>query len=137
MCQLIDFQYFGDKDSILVALQNGSNCPFDIKRVFYIFNVPNDVVRGNHANRDSRFLFIVLKGQCKIRVDNGEMQKEIVLNTPKQGLYLDKMVWKQMYDFSSDCVLLVLSDTYYNKDEYIYDYDEYRYIVGGGGIAIP
>ena len=54
------------------------------------------------------------------------MQKEIVLNTPNQGLYLDKMIWKQMYDFSSDCVLLVLSDTYYNKDEYIYDYDEYR-----------
>ena len=131
MYQLIDFEYFNDKDSVLVALQNDSNCPFDIKRVFYIFDVPSGVMRGDHANRDSRFLFIVLKGQCKIRVDNGEVQKEIVLNTPKQGLYLDRMVWKQMYDFSSDCVLLVLSDTYYNKDEYIRDYDEFLKAVKG------
>ena len=137
MYRMIDFEWFGDKDSMLVALQKHVNCPFEIKRVFYIFDVPSGVVRGNHANRESSFVFIAIKGRCKVRVDNGRRQDEFILDNPKQGLFLDKMLWKQMYDFSEDCILLVLSDKYYCKDEYIYDYHEYVEATGGGGIIMP
>lgn len=133
MYKLINFKYFGDKSSTLVALENQANSPFDIKRVFYIFNVPNGVERGNHANKYSKFLFIVLSGSCKIMLDNSFTQIEFTLDNPKQGLYIDNMIWKKMYDFSPDCVLLVLSDCYYDKDEYIYNYDEYCKIINSGG----
>lgn len=137
MYRMIEFDSFGDKDSVLVALQRHSNCPFEIKRVFYILNVPQGVARGNHANRESRFLLIALKGSCKVCVDDGFRNVEFILDSAKRGLFLDKMLWKSMYDFSEDCVLLVVSDKYYCKDEYIYDYDEYVKSVGGGGIAMP
>ncbi|MEE3705557.1 FdtA/QdtA family cupin domain-containing protein [Campylobacter sp. CX2-8023-23] len=133
MHKLINFKYFDDKSSTLVALENQANSPFDIKRVFYIFNVPNGVERGNHANKNSKFLFIALSGSCKIMLDNSFTQTEFTLKDPKQGLYLDKMIWKKMYDFSPDCVLLVLSDCYYDKNEYIDNYDEYCKIMYGGG----
>ncbi|TLD82035.1 WxcM-like domain-containing protein [Helicobacter sp. MIT 05-5293] len=133
--KLINFDFFNDKDSVLVALQKDANCPFEIKRVFYIFDVPQNGIRGNHANRDSAFLLVALNGSCKIKVDDATTQETFTLNNPRQGLYLGKMLWKQMYDFSKDCVLLVLSDCYYNKQEYINDYDEFcAVMLRGGGI---
>lgn len=120
-------------ESSLVALENQANSPFDIKRAFYIFNVPNGVERGNHANKYSKFLFIALSGSCKIMLDNSFTQIKFTLDSPKQGLYIDNMIWKKMYDFSPDCVLLVLSDCYYDKDEYLYNYDEYCQIIHSGG----
>ncbi len=132
--EIIDFNVFLDKDSALVPFQNNANCPFEIKRVFYIFGVGEDTIRGEHANRHSQFLLIAIKGSCKVCVDNGFTKEVISLQSPKQGLYLDKMLWKQMYDFSDDCVLLVLSDCYYNIDEYINDYEQSRTIVRGGGV---
>ncbi|TLD81158.1 WxcM-like domain-containing protein [Helicobacter sp. MIT 11-5569] len=134
--KLIDFNFFNDKDSVLVALQNNVNCPFEIKRVFYIFDVPSIATRGNHANKDSAFLMIALKGSCKVKIDDAKTSQIITLDSPKQGLYLGKMLWKQMYDFSKDCVLLVLSDCYYNKQEYINDYNEFCLLVRGGGIIV-
>lgn len=133
MYGIIDFEYFDNKDSVLIALQKYSNCSFEIKRVFYIFDVPSGVIRGNHANRDSRFILITIKGKCKVCVDNNISQVEFSLNNPKQVLYLDKMLWKQMYDFSDDCILLVVNDKYYCKDEYIYNYCEYIESMGEGG----
>ncbi|EAJ0863674.1 WxcM-like domain-containing protein, partial [Campylobacter coli] len=90
-----------------------------------IFDVPKNTIRGEHANLNSEFFFIVLKGECKIKIDNGKEQKNFILNNPKQGLYIDKMLWKQMYDFSKDCILLVLSNTLYDANEYIRDYNEF------------
>lgn len=133
MYQLIDFKYFCDKSSTLVTLENQANCPFDIKRTFYIFDVLSGITRGNHANKNFKFLFIALSGSCKILIDDAFTQKEFRLDNPIQGLYLGKMIWKQMYDISHDCVLLVLSDCYYNKDEYIYNYDQYCQIINSGG----
>ncbi|AJD03764.1 dTDP-6-deoxy-3,4-keto-hexulose isomerase [Campylobacter lari CCUG 22395] len=123
--KLIDLEYFNDKKSTLIACEKNINCPFEVKRIFYIFDVPKNTVRGNHANINSQFLFIALKGECKIKIDDGNKQNIFLLNNPKQGLFLDKMLWKQMYDFSKDCILLVLANTYYDKNEYIYNYDEF------------
>ncbi|HED8048619.1 TPA: WxcM-like domain-containing protein [Campylobacter coli] len=124
-CKLINLKYFDDKNSTLIAIEKQVNCPFEIKRIFYIFDVPKNTIRGEHANLNSKFFFIVLKGECKIKIDNGKEQKNFILNNPKQGLYIDKMLWKQMYDFSKDCILLVLSNTLYDANEYIRDYNEF------------
>ncbi|EAC1339064.1 WxcM-like domain-containing protein [Campylobacter coli] len=124
-CKLINLKYFDDKNSTLIAIEKQVNCPFEIKRIFYIFDVPKNTIRGEHANLNSEFFFIVLKGECKIKIDNGKEQKKFILNNPKQGLYIDKMLWKQMYDFSKDCILLVLSNTLYDANEYIRDYNEF------------
>ncbi|EAJ2421864.1 WxcM-like domain-containing protein [Campylobacter coli] len=124
-CKLINLKYFDDKNSTLIAIEKQVNCPFEIKRIFYIFDVPKNTIRGEHANLNSEFFFIVLKGECKIKIDNGKEQKNFILNNPKQGLYIDKMLWKQMYDFGKDCILLVLSNTLYDANEYIRDYNEF------------
>ncbi len=129
--ELIDFVDFSDDKGSLVACEYQKNCPFDIKRVFYIFDVNPNAVRGRHANRDSEFLFVALNGSCKIKIDNGKIQETLMLNNPKQGLYVGKMLWKEMFDFSKGCILLVMSNAPYNKGEYINDYAMYSRAGGG------
>ncbi|EAK2175848.1 WxcM-like domain-containing protein, partial [Campylobacter jejuni] len=79
-------------------------------------------IRGDHANLNSEFIFIALNGSCEILIDDGQTKQKIILNDKTKGLYIDKMIWKQMYNFSKDCILLVLTNTYYDEKEYIYDY---------------
>ncbi|MCX2717885.1 FdtA/QdtA family cupin domain-containing protein [Helicobacter sp. MIT 21-1697] len=134
--ELIDFVDFSDEKGSLVACEYQKNCPFEIKRVFYIFDVNPNAVRGRHANKDSEFLFVALNGSCKVKIDDGKSQEILTLNNPKQGLYVGKMLWKEMFDFSKGCVLLVISNAPYNKDEYINDYMMYAYKVMGGGHKI-
>ena len=99
---------------------------FDIKRIFYIYGSDKDVIRGQHANRESEFVLINVAGTSKVRVKDGKGNEAVYsLNRPHTGIYLPKMIWKDMYDFSYDSVLLVLSSTHYNSNEYIRDYNEY------------
>ena len=79
-------------------------------------------MRGNHANRDSQFLMFCLKGSCCMRVDNGKEKSEVVLDSSNTVLYLEKMVWKEMFDFSNDAILVVATNTLYNEVEYVRDY---------------
>jgi dTDP-4-dehydrorhamnose 3,5-epimerase-like enzyme len=99
--------------------------PFDIKRVFYIYGSDSTVVRGQHANRETEFLLVNVGGSSKVRVDNGKESEVIVLDKPGMGLYLPPMLWKDMYDFSPDSILLVLASRHYDGKEYIRDYEEY------------
>lgn len=99
--------------------------PFDIKRVFYIYGSDDEVVRGQHANRETEFLLVNVCGTSKVRVDNGVEETIIELNKPRMGLYLSSMLWKDMYDFSPDSILLVLASRHYDAGEYIRDYDSY------------
>lgn len=122
---LIDTKVFGDERGHLVSFEQGNNCPFDIKRIFYIFDTKPGVARGCHANKNSEFLLIAINGSCKVKIDDGKNQETVELNNPHQALYLDKMLWKEMYDFSYNAILLVLASTYYDENEYIRDYEEY------------
>ena len=123
----IDFKSTGDETSgYLVALETGRSLPFPLKRVFYIFRTPHGVDRGGHANRNSRFVLISLEGSCRVVTDDGRKREQFVLERPDSGLYIDRMVWKEMTDFSPDCVLLALSDTLYDATEDIRDYGEVR-----------
>lgn len=121
--KLINFDEFGDESGKLVAIENSKNIPFDIKRTFYIYGTKEGIVRGQHANKISRFVLICLSGSCEVKVYDldKKIEENFVLDSPKKGLYLDRMIWKDMYNFSENCVLLVLSDSEYIKDEYIYE----------------
>jgi dTDP-4-dehydrorhamnose 3,5-epimerase-like enzyme len=125
MYSIINLKSFGDFSGSLVAIENGSQIPFQINRVFFIYGTKTDVVRGCHANRKSQFVLISVKGSCKVKIKTPNAIEEVDLDSPTKGLWLDKMVWKEMYAFSSDAVLLVLSSEMYDKNEYISNYNEY------------
>lgn len=120
------FQELGDERGHLVVAEVPKNIPFDIKRIFYMYGSDNKVVRGKHANKNSEFVLINVKGSCKVKVDTGKDITVINLDKPHKGLYLNKMVWKDMYDFSKDSILLVLSNMVYDANEYIRDYEEFK-----------
>ena len=128
-CPIIEFADLGDERGKLVVVEGGQSIPFDIKRVFYIYGSDSTIVRGRHANRDSEFVLINVAGKSKVRVTDGTEELIINLDRPMSGVYIPKMVWKDMYDFSQDSVLLVLASTHYNGSEYIRDYDEYLAII--------
>ena len=120
--KLIYFKDLGDERGNLVVIEGeGMDIPFDIKRVFYIYGSDDTVVRGQHANRETEFLLVNVGGSSKVKVDNGTETAVIELNKPGMGLYLSPMVWKDMYDFSADSILLVLCSRHYDGTEYIYE----------------
>ncbi|MCJ0574894.1 sugar 3,4-ketoisomerase, partial [Enterococcus cecorum] len=110
----------------LVVVEGKRDIPFEIKRMFYIFGSDKDVVRGQHANRKTEFVLINVAGKSKIKVKDGEGNEAIYcLNRPHTGVYLPTMVWKDMYDFSEDSVLLVLASEHYDDSEYIREYADF------------
>ena len=129
-CPVLQFADRGDERGKLVVIEGGQAIPFDIKRVFYIYESEASVVRGQHANIESEFVLINVAGQSKVRITDGTEEFIVELNKPMMGVYIPKMIWKDMYDFSNDSVLLVLASTHYNGAEYIIDYDEYLKIMG-------
>ena len=124
--QLLEFSQKGDERGHLVIVEGMQDIPFDIKRIFYIYGSAPNVVRGQHANMRSEFLLINVAGTCKVKVKDGRGNEAVFsLNRPHTGIYLPKMIWKDMYDFSEDSVLLCLSSEHYDPEEYIRDYDEF------------
>ena len=124
--RILEFDEFGDeRGSLVIAEGGGQDIPFEIKRVFYMYGSDPTIVRGQHANRKTEFVLINVSGTSKVKVDNGVEQTVIELNRPCMGLYLKTMLWKDMYDFSPDSVLLVLASEHYDGGEYIRDYEEY------------
>lgn len=124
--RMLEFPQKGDDRGHLVIVEGAKDIPFDIKRIFYIYGSDSDVVRGQHANRKSEFVLINVAGKSKVRVKDGLGNEAVFsLNRPHTGIYLPQMVWKDMYDFSEDSVLLVLSSEHYDSSEYIRDYDEF------------
>lgn len=124
--KLIEFADLGDERGKLVVIEGeGMDIPFDIKRVFYIYGSDAEVMRGQHANRETEFLLVNVAGTSKVRVDNGKESAIVELNRPRMGLYLSSMLWKDMYDFSEDSVLLVLASRHYDGAEYIRNYEDY------------
>lgn len=130
--RIIEFGEFGDeRGNLVVAECGGVDVPFNVKRVFYIYGSDTTVVRGQHANLRTEFVLINVAGSSKVKIDNGFESSIVELNRPRMGLYLPTMLWKDMYDFSEDSVLLVLCSEHYDGNEYIRDYDEYLKLVGG------
>ena len=124
--KMLEFSQHGDDRGHLVVVEGGQDIPFEIKRMFYIFGSDANVVRGQHANRRTEFVLINVAGKSKVKVKDGEGNEAIYcLNRPHTGIYLPTMVWKDMYDFSEESVLLVLASEHYDNTEYIRDYETF------------
>lgn len=125
--KMLEFAQHGDERGHLVVIEGNQNIPFDIKRVFYIYGSDSAVVRGKHANRKTKFVLINVAGKSKVKVKDGEGNEAIFcLNRSHTGIYLPEMVWKEMFDFSENSVLLVLASEHYDPNEYIRDYYQFQ-----------
>lgn len=129
MYRVINFRDLGDERGKLVVIEGGKDIPFEIARTFYIYGSDCDVVRGKHANRESEFILVNVAGTSKVMVTDGVSKDIIFLDKPMKAVYIPKMMWKEMYDFSPDSVLLVLANTHYDGNEYIRDFEEYKAIM--------
>ncbi len=123
--ELMNFKTLGDDRGSLIAIEEGYNAPFDIKRVYYIFDTKEGVERGFHAHKNLKQICIAVKGRCTFVLDDGKKKEEIILNNPNQGLYIENLIWRKMKDFSKDCVLVVLASEHYDENDYIREYDKF------------
>jgi len=130
--KVVDFKTLGDKRGSLIAIEEGYNAPFDIKRVYYIFDTKEGVERGFHAHINLEQMCIAVKGSCTFVVDDGEKKEEIILSNPNQGLYIQNLIWREMKNFSEDCVIVVLASEHYDESDYIRDYDKFLEEVKNG-----
>ncbi|MGP1719232.1 sugar 3,4-ketoisomerase [Shewanella frigidimarina] len=129
LINVIDFKSLGDERGELVSIENNKNIPFEIKRVYYVFKTQKGVARGFHAHKELRQVAICISGSCKFIMDNGKVKESFVLDDPQKGLYINKMQWREMHEFSDDCVLLVLASDVYDESDYIRDYADFIQMV--------
>ena len=122
---LQEFKVLGDHRGQLVALEANRQIPFNVKRVFYIYGTQEGVPRGNHSHYKTKQFLVAVNGSCKVTLDNGKEKETYELNKPNLGLFQDALIWGSMHDFSSDCVLMVLADAYYDMSDYITNYDNF------------
>jgi len=130
LIDLINFHIKGDNRGSLIAIEEGYNAPFEIKRVYYIFDTKEGVSRGYHAHKNLKQIAIAVKGNCTFVLDDGKTKQEINLNSPTKGLLLEGLIWREMKEFSSDCVLVVLASEHYDENDYIRDYNTFLKMVG-------
>lgn len=126
LIKLISLPSHGDERGSLISLESLASVPFEIKRVYYLFGTKRDVIRGFHAHKNLKQLAICVSGSCRFELDNGITRESVLLNSPDQGLLVEDMTWREMHDFSEDCVLLVLASELYDESDYIRDYNEFR-----------
>ncbi len=122
---LTNFKIFGDSRGKLISLENNKNIPFEIKRVYYIYDTLSDQVRGMHAHINLEQIIVAVNGSCKFILDDSNKRETVLLNRPDIGLYIGKEMWREMHDFSTDCRLIVLASQLYDEKEYIRDYDDF------------
>ncbi|MBR0092948.1 MAG: WxcM-like domain-containing protein [Lachnospiraceae bacterium] len=133
------FQQHGDDRGQLVSLEEFTDIPFRIKRVYYMYDTIPDAVRGKHAHKSLQQILICIHGSCKVSLDNGTEKKTVFLERPYEGLYIANDMWREMFDFSKDCVLLVFASEVYDESDYIRDYDTFLEMVRKkrGSIIFP
>ena len=128
--QLIDFTVRSDERGSLIALESLSDqVPFDIKRVYYSFGTTPNAVRGKHAHYNLKEILICTSGSCDVDIFDGVVRKNYHLDTPTKGLFIDGFIWREMKNFTSDCVLMVLASDHYDETDYIRDYNEFLYFL--------
>lgn len=127
--KIFQFPTHGDDRGQLVAIETMKDIPFEVKRVYYIYDTLPGVRRGFHAHRALEQILLCVHGSCKIHLDNGVDTAEVLLDKPNEGLYISNDMWREMYDFSDGAVLLVLASHHYDEADYIRNYDEFiRYV---------
>ena len=127
-----NYKYHSDKYGKLISLEEKKNIPFEIKRVYYIYDVESGVRRGFHSHKKLEQILVCVHGSVKILVKTPEEEKIIELDNPSKGLYIGTDLWREMYDFENGAVLMVLASDYYDESDYIRNYDEYEKYYNNG-----
>ena len=127
--KILNFDVFGDSRGKLISLEGNKNIPFEIKRIFYIYDTSPEKERGKHAHKETEQIVIAIDGSCQFTLDDGITRETVYLNRPDIGLYIGKKIWNEMSNFLHGCKLMVLASDYYNEDEYIRDYSLFRKLV--------
>ncbi len=125
MYTLLNFKVRGNHDGKLVALEKNEDFPFDIKRVYYIWDTTKHSIRGKHSHKKLEQVVVCTSGSCDFILDNGKERTVVHLNTPAQGLYLDNTLWREFTNFSEGCVVMVLASEHFDEEDYIRDYDTF------------
>lgn len=128
--KLINLNVYGDSRGKLISLESKKNLPFEIKRVYYIFDTLPNQERGKHAHKNLEQLIIAMDGACQFVLDDGKSTETVWLNRPDVGLYIGKNMWREMRNFSYGCKLMVLASDFYSEDEYIRDYSIFKKTIG-------
>lgn len=108
--ELIDMEITDGKNGNIASLEQGKNCPFDIKNCFYIFDTKDGTEKGYQADKNSEFVLVAVKGSCKIKIDDGNTVETVLLNSPRKGLYLNKTTKKEIYGFSNGAILAIFTN---------------------------
>ena len=125
-CSIIELdRHHSDRKGDLSVVQNGDTLPFDVKRVYYLYDVPGGESRGAHAHRDLSQLMVAASGSFRVTLDAGKVKRSFFLNRPYQGLYVKTGMWRDLDDFSSGAVCMVLAADVYLQEDYIRDYEEF------------
>lgn len=125
LIKLIDFKLLGDDRGHLTVLEANKNIPFAIKRVYYLTDTQPGVPRGFHAHKELEQVAVCVSGKCRMILDDGRRKEETWLDSVSKAIRIEKMIWHEMHDFSSDCVLLVLASEHYYEDDYIRSYSDF------------
>ena len=125
-CTMVELdKHHSDREGNLTVVENGATLPFDVKRVYYLYDIPGGEGRGAHAHRDLEQLIIAASGSFTVTLDDGYSKRSFFLNRPHQGLYVKPGLWRDLVDFSSGAVAMVLASEVYQKEDYIRDYQEF------------
>lgn len=125
-CSIIEMdKHHSDRKGNLTVVENRETLPFDVKRVYYLYDVPGGESRGAHAHRKLEQLIVAASGSFKVTLDDGRSKRSFFLNRPYQGLYVKPGLWRDLEDFSSGAVCMVLASEVYQKEDYIRNYDEF------------
>ena len=124
------FKTHGADHGQLVAIEDNKDIPFHTKRIYYMYDTGTGMTRGFHAHKTLQQVLICIHGSCKIRLDDGKDKMIVSLDKPYEGLYIQNTIWRELFDFSPDAVLVVLASEFYNEDDYIRDYNEFlKYVM--------
>jgi dTDP-4-dehydrorhamnose 3,5-epimerase-like enzyme len=126
----IIFEEHGDSRGQLIAIEENKDIPFEVKRIYYMYDTAENVSRGHHAHKKLQQILICVHGSCEVLLDDGNERQRIRLDKPYEGIYLSNAIWREMDNFSKDAVLLVMASDFYIEEDYIRDYDEFLQFIG-------
>lgn len=125
-CSIVELdKHHSDRKGNLSVVENGVTLPFDVKRVYFLYDIPGGESRGSHAHRELEQLIVAASGSFKVTLDDGKVKRTFFLNRPYQGLLVKPGLWRELEDFSSGAVCMVLASEVYRAEDYIRDYDEF------------
>ncbi|MBV7314830.1 FdtA/QdtA family cupin domain-containing protein [Shewanella sp. NIFS-20-20] len=123
--KMLQFNALGDERGSLIALEQNNNIPFEVRRIYYLFDTKPNVVRGLHAHKNLKQVAIAIKGSCRFVLDDGTSRQDVWLKSPNEGLLIESCLWREMHDFSEDCVLMVVASEKYDESDYIRNYEDF------------